>query len=145
MQLNSNHLGNRDDIQFLRGIAVLSVVIYHSNLGWLPNGFLGVDIFFVISGYLITKLIISDLNNHCFSFKSFYKKRARRLLPALYSTLICTSILSVFFLTYEQFNDYLQQFIGALTFSANLILPGQTGYFESAADGKPLLHIWSLS
>ncbi|MCW8091297.1 acyltransferase family protein [Alteromonas sp. ASW11-130] len=135
----------RQDIQFLRGIAVLYVVIYHSGLSLLPQGFLGVDIFFVISGFLITKLILERLDKNCFSFSDFYYRRARRLLPALYSTLIFTSLFSIFFLTSIQLNDYVDQFIGALTFSANMVLPGQTGYFESEAEGKPLLHIWSLS
>lgn len=135
----------RSDIQFLRGIAVLFVVIYHSGLELLPHGYLGVDLFFVISGFLITKLVLTRLESNSFSFVDFYYRRARRLLPALYCTLIFTTILSIFFLTNSQLEDYVSQFIGALTFSANMVLPGQTGYFESAAEGKPLLHIWSLS
>jgi peptidoglycan/LPS O-acetylase OafA/YrhL len=135
----------RDDIQFLRGIAVLFVVIYHSGLDFLPFGYLGVDIFFVISGFLITKLVLVKLENNSFSFLDFYYRRARRLLPALYCTLLFTSVFSIFFLTKSQVEDYASQFIGAITFSANMVLPGQTGYFDAAAEGKPLLHIWSLS
>jgi len=135
----------RTDIQFLRGIAVLFVVLYHSGLGLLPEGYLGVDVFFVISGFLITKVILEGLNNNNFTFANFYYRRAKRLLPALYSTLFFTTIIGVFFLTRVQWTDYLDQLIGALTFTANLVLPGQTGYFEQASEGKPLLHIWSLS
>jgi len=135
----------RQDIQFLRGIAVLFVVIYHSGLGILNEGYLGVDIFFVISGFLITKLILEKLAEDNFSFTDFYFRRAKRLLPALYSTLFFTTAIGVFFLTKSQWSDYLEQLLGALTFTANFVLPGQTGYFEQSSDGKPLLHIWSLS
>ncbi|OKY26699.1 acyltransferase family protein [Thalassotalea sp. PP2-459] len=135
----------RRDIQFLRGIAVLFVVLYHSNIGILSQGYLGVDIFFVLSGFLITSLILKQLDKEEFSFSAFYLRRAKRLLPALYSTLFFTSLLSLAILTHQQWLDYLQQLIGALTFSANMVLPTQTGYFESTSEGKPLLHIWSLS
>ena len=135
----------RTDIQFLRGIAVLLVVIYHSGLGLFQHGYLGVDVFFVISGFLITKLILVQLDKGTFSFGDFYFRRAKRLLPALYSTLLFTSALSVIFLTQDQLKDFAYQFIGALSFSANMVLPSQTGYFSEAAESKPLLHIWSLS
>ncbi|MBT3137303.1 acyltransferase [Alteromonas sp. ALT199] len=135
----------RNDIQFLRGIAVLYVVFYHSDLGLLPQGFLGVDIFFVLSGFLITKLILEQIELSKFSFRNFYQRRVNRLLPALYVTLILTSLLSTFFLTSSQLKDFSHQLIGAVTFSANMVLPTQTGYFDAAAEGKPLLHIWSLS
>ncbi|RLA20353.1 MAG: hypothetical protein DRQ62_10675 [Gammaproteobacteria bacterium] len=135
----------RHDIQFLRGIAVLAVVLYHAKILPMPGGYLGVDIFFVISGFLITSIILRDLDNGSFSFKQFYTRRAKRLLPAAYSTLIFTTLLSYQFLTRSQWNDYIWQLFGAITFTANLILPFQTGYFEAAAEGKPLLHIWSLS
>jgi peptidoglycan/LPS O-acetylase OafA/YrhL len=135
----------RSDIQFLRGVAVLFVVLYHSGLGLVPYGYLGVDLFFVISGFLITKLVLGKLEANSFSFADFYYRRARRLLPALYFTLIFTTFFSIFFLTPPQLEDYVEQFLGAITFSENMILPGQTGYFDSDAEGKPLLHIWSLS
>ena len=135
----------RRDIQFLRGIAVLVVVIYHSRLGLLSQGYLGVDVFFVLSGFLITSLILKELENNTFSFSQFYLRRAKRLLPALYSTLLFTTLFSLIILTNKQWLNYLDQLIGALTFSANMVLPAQSGYFESASEGKPLLHIWSLS
>lgn len=135
----------RRDIQFLRGLAVLVVVLYHSNLDILSQGYLGVDIFFVISGFLITSIILKGLDNNDFSFSEFYLRRAKRLLPALYSTLLFTTLISLFVLTNQQWADYLNQLQGALTFTANMVLPTQTGCFDSAAEGKPLLHIWSLS
>ncbi|MCP5209295.1 MAG: acyltransferase [Hahellaceae bacterium] len=135
----------RRDIQFLRGVAVLLVVIFHATLGIVNNGYLGVDVFFVVSGFLITSIILKDLDAQNFSFAGFYRRRAKRLLPALYFTLACTSLLAYGFLTSTQWNDFIAQLIGAVTFSANLVLPTQIGYFEAAAEGKPLLHIWSLS
>jgi len=135
----------RRDIQFLRGIAVLVVVLYHSNLGIFNQGYLGVDVFFVLSGFLITSIILKTLENNSFSFSEFYLRRAKRLLPALYSTLFFTTLLSLLVLTNQQWLEYLAQLKGALTFTANMVLPGQSGYFESASEGKPLLHIWSLS
>lgn len=135
----------RRDIQFLRGIAVLVVVIYHSNLGLLKQGYLGVDVFFVLSGFLITSIILKGLDCNNFQFSEFYLRRAKRLLPALYSTLFFTTLLCLIMLTNQQWIEYLDQLKGALTFTANMVLPSQTGYFESASEGKPLLHIWSLS
>jgi peptidoglycan/LPS O-acetylase OafA/YrhL len=135
----------RRDIQFLRGIAVLVVVLYHSNLGILSQGYLGVDVFFVLSGFLITSIILKGLDNNSFLFSVFYLRRAKRLLPALYSTLLFTTLLCLIVLTSSQWLEYLDQLIGALTFTANMVLPSQVGYFESASEGKPLLHIWSLS
>ncbi|REL31130.1 acyltransferase family protein [Thalassotalea euphylliae] len=135
----------RRDIQFLRGIAVLLVVIYHANLGVVNYGYLGVDVFFVVSGFLITTIILKGLEQQTFSFTNFYLRRAKRLLPALYTTLVVTTVLSHFILTPTQLTDYYSQLAGALTFSANIVLPTQIDYFATEAESKPLLHIWSLS
>ncbi|WP_439106127.1 acyltransferase family protein [Congregibacter sp.] len=135
----------RRDIQFLRGIAVLSVVVYHAEIFELQNGFLGVDIFFVISGFLITTLILKGIEQQSFSYIEFYGRRAHRLLPALYSTLLFTTLAGYIFLTHRQWDDYLQQLLGAVTFTSNMVLPYQVGYFDDAAETRPLLHIWSLS
>ena len=85
---SGNRTAVRQDIQVLRGIAVLAVLLYHSKLVPMAGGYLGVDIFFVISGFLITKNILSDIDRERFSFQEFYSRRARRLLPAAYCTLI---------------------------------------------------------
>src|SRR5690554_4037257 len=99
----------RRDIQLLRGVAVLLVVIFHADIGIARHGYLGVDIFFVVSGFLITTIILRDLSLRNFSFASFYLRRAKRLLPALYCTLAFTSLLSYGFLTASQWNDYIAQ------------------------------------
>ena len=135
----------RRDIQLLRGIAVLFVVIYHADLGILNRGYLGVDVFFVISGFLITKIILQGLDSNNFSFRHFYMRRAKRLLPALYSTLFITATFAYWMLTPAQLSDFIAQFIGAVTFSANMVLPTQISYFADEVATKPLLHIWSLS
>ncbi len=135
----------RHDIQFLRGFAVLAVLFYHASIFSIGGGYLGVDVFFVISGYLITTIIMRDMDKGEFSFVAFYVRRAKRLLPAAYSTLTVTTLLCYAFLTASQWDDYLEQLVGAVTFTANIVLPLQTGYFEAAAESKPLLHVWSLS
>lgn len=135
----------RNDIQFLRGVAVLTVVLFHAGVGVFKAGYLGVDIFFVISGFLITTIILRELEDGDFSFNKFYLRRAKRLLPAVYCTLTVTSLVGYCFLTKTGWTDYFAQLLGAVTFTANLVLPLQTGYFDAAAEGKPLLHMWSLS
>lgn len=134
----------RQDIQFLRGLAVLIVVLEHAGIG--PSaGYLGVDIFFVISGYLITRLIQTKLEAGEFSFGEFYARRAKRLLPAAFTTFALTALAAPYFLTSIQLDEFQTQLIGSLTFTANIVLYGQSGYFDSEAALKPLLHIWSLS
>lgn len=135
----------RYDIQVMRGIAVLAVVIFHAFHGVFAKGFLGVDVFFVISGFLITGHILRQLEDDDFSFKAFYLSRARRLLPASLVTLAATSVMALLLLTPAELGDYAKQLIGALTFTANFALAQQVGYFEGAAEARPLLHIWSLS
>jgi peptidoglycan/LPS O-acetylase OafA/YrhL len=139
------HGMQRMDIQALRGIAVLYVVIYHADLGFLINGFLGVDIFFVISGYLITGMICKELDAGDFSVRTFYWRRAKRLLPATYCMLIVVALLSVFSLTKIELANFISQLFGSLTFVSNIILWRQAGYFDVSAELKPLLHMWSLS
>ena len=134
----------RLDIQGLRGIAVLLVVFYHAGLG-LKAGYLGVDIFFVISGYLITGLICRSLDEDRFSFSDFYWRRAKRLLPAAFVTFLVTSVFASAILTQLELRSYISQLLGALTFTANFVLAQQAGYFDTAATLKPLLHTWSLA
>lgn len=135
----------RQDIQFLRGLAVLAVVVFHTRLDIMKGGYLGVDIFFVISGFLITGMIADQVRQNRFSFKEFYFRRAKRLLPAAYVTFTVTAILSSFLLTSEEFRAFRVQCFGAVTFTANLVLFRQGSYFGGDADLKPLLHTWSLS
>ena len=97
----------RNDIQVLRAIAVLSVIFYHFNIFSFKGGYLGVDIFFVISGFLVTQMITKGLTNNNFSFIEFYIRRAKRLLPATYSTFFITSIFSFLLLTSKELYDFL--------------------------------------
>ena len=124
---------------------MLSVLFFHAQVGIFGNGYLGVDVFFVISGYLITGNLLRSLDNGLFSFGGFYLRRARRLLPAFYATLTITILLAYLLLTQQQWDEFLDQLWGSLTFTANIVLPQQVGYFDGAAETKPLLHIWSLS
>ena len=137
--------GFRADIQALRGLAVSLVLIYHADFGFIKAGFLGVDVFFVISGFLITGLIKKQIEQGVFSFSEFYFRRAKRLLPAAYATFVITAISAPFFLNAQELNDFSSQMLGAVTFTGNVVLLMQSGYFAGAADLKPLLHVWSLS
>lgn len=135
----------RVDVQALRGIAVLLVLAHHAKVPFIQGGYLGVDIFFVISGYLITALIVRDIDAAKFSFTRFYWRRAWRLLPALYVTIAICIGLSPTLLRSIEMSDFTKQVAGAVTFTGNIALWLQTGYFEQAAEHKPLLHVWSLS
>lgn len=135
----------RWDIQALRGLAVGWVLLHHAQLPGLPGGYLGVDIFFVISGYLITGLVQRALLAGRFSFRDFYARRARRLLPAAYVTLAVTLLASPWLLNAREQLDLAGQARGALLFASNWVLWQQSGYFQGAAELKPLLHFWSLS
>lgn len=136
----------RTDIQALRGLAILLVLVYHARLiPQLKAGYLGVDVFFVVSGYLITGIVQRAVQAGTFTFAGFYFRRAKRLLPAAYVTLSATAIASPWFLTRPEMKDFTWQLLGAVTFTGNIALWMQTGYFEGAANLKPLLHVWSLS
>ncbi|XZG69455.1 acyltransferase family protein [Chitinibacteraceae bacterium HSL-7] len=135
----------RLDIQALRGYAVLIVMFYHFDVWAFKSGFLGVDVFFVISGYLITGMIARDLDRGTFSAKRFYYRRARRLVPSAYLTMALVLVCAWFLLAPTELSGLYEQVVGAVTFSANYFLYGQGGYFGAASELKPLLHIWSLS
>jgi len=136
---------HRGDIQSLRGIAVLLVLLHHAKAPPFQGGYLGVDIFFVVSGFLITNLVARAVLSGTFSFADFCWRRARRLLPAAYVTIATCIMLSPFLLTDLEIGDFTKQVFGSVTFTANIVLWLQTGYFERAAELKPLLHTWSLS
>lgn len=135
----------RVDIQALRGLAILVVVLQHAGMLPLKAGYLGVDMFFVVSGYLITGIIQRSIQAGTFTFTAFYVQRAKRLLPAAYVTFAVTVALSALFLNRSEMRDFTWQLLGAVTFTGNIALWMQTGYFEGAAHLKPLLHVWSLS
>lgn len=135
----------RPEIDGLRAIAVLSVVIAHANHQWLPSGFLGVDVFFVISGFLITQIISQEMQQGTFSFLDFYKRRAKRLLPALLTVLSTTTVVAYFLFLKQDFIEYIKSLFASLLFSANLFFAKGVGYFDVSSQEKPLLHLWSLS
>ena len=135
----------RADIDGLRAIAVLSVVLFHSGVTLLSGGFVGVDIFFVISGYLITSIIYSEIRQERFSIIRFYDRRARRIVPALSVVVLATLIGGWIFLLPSQFETTAKASIATLFFVSNLFFWRETGYFGEATETQPMLHMWSLS
>ena len=134
----------RKDIDGLRAVAVLSVVIYHLSKEALPGGYLGVDVFFVISGYLITTIIFKEIANQQFSIVAFYKRRIRRIMPALLVVLAVTTVASIALLLPTDLISYSKSLLATLAFVANIYFWRDTGYFSANAEQKPLLHVWSL-
>ena len=135
----------REDIDWLRAIAVLAVVAFHFEVPGPFGGFVGVDIFFVISGYLITGIIQSEVQSGTFSFARFYERRVRRLLPALYAMVALTAIPSFHYLLTSERQEFFRSVAAVVTFTSNFFFWFQTGYFDHAAVEKPLLHTWSLA
>ncbi|MES0871268.1 acyltransferase family protein [Pseudovibrio sp. SCP19] len=137
--------GFRDDLEGLRGIAVLLVVLFHFNLFGLTNGFFGVDLFFVISGFLMTQILLSDrFYWRIESVKNYYSKRFWRIAPAYLIALIIALIVALSNQWALIIDNFTQSLLSALVFSYNLYAPIETGYFAAAAITKPFLHLWSL-
>lgn len=134
----------RRDIDGLRAVAVLAVVLFHCDLA-LSGGFVGVDIFYVISGYLIVGLIEADLLAGRFSFADFYARRVRRLFPALFVVLVAVTVWAVWRMLWVDLQDYAKSLAAAVTYLSNILFYSQSGYFTEAATIKPLLHTWSLA
>ena len=134
----------RPDIDGLRAIAVLLVVGFHAFPDVLKGGFVGVDIFFVISGYLISGIILADVNRQRFSVRHFYAKRIRRIFPSLIVVLLACIGFAWFALLPDELKELGKHTAGGAGFVANLVLWGESGYFDSQAELKPLLHLWSL-
>lgn len=135
----------RPEVDGLRAIAVTSVILYHLGLGAFSGGFVGVDIFFVISGYLISAIIMREMGEGRFSFAGFYERRIRRIIPALYLVLFVSSIAAWLLLTPGQLKDYGQSLVATVSFLSNIYFRMKSGYFSPAAEEIPLLHMWSLS
>ncbi|WP_316191390.1 MULTISPECIES: acyltransferase family protein [unclassified Bradyrhizobium] len=138
-------LGYRADIDGLRAVAVLPVLLYHAFPAAVPGGFYGVDIFFVISGYLITGIIHKQMLSKTFSIADFYARRIRRIFPALITVVLLTFLIAWFFLPPRELKSLGTNIAGGAIFIQNFILLGQVGYFDLAAEKKPLLHLWSLA
>lgn len=142
--MTSKQLSYRPDIDGLRAVAVLLVIGFHAFPTEITGGYVGVDIFFVISGFLITGLLLSDLEKEQFSFSGFYKRRIRRIFPALVTVLFACFAAGWIFLLPREFTSLGLNIFGGAAFSSNLVLLGETSYFDVAAAQKPLLHLWSL-
>ena len=135
----------RPEIDGLRALAVLSVILFHAGIQVFKGGFVGVDIFFVISGYLITTIILRDIKNNKFSLSYFYQRRVRRILPALIVVIALSLPCAAFFLPPSDLKDFSKSIISSLTFWSNFQFSAENGYFDLPGEYKPLLHTWSLS
>ncbi|WP_165491616.1 acyltransferase family protein [Stutzerimonas kirkiae] len=136
----------RADIDGLRAVAVLAVLFYHINNAWLPGGFIGVDVFFVISGYLITRIIYTDVLAGTFSFREFYRRRINRILPVLFFVCLVVFCIAWYLFLPEDFLLFLRSLSRVAYFSQNLFFAQQTGgYWDPEAETFPLLHTWSLA
>jgi peptidoglycan/LPS O-acetylase OafA/YrhL len=145
-RMSNKILAYRPDIDGLRALAVLAVVIFHFNKEWLPGGFIGVDIFFVISGYLITGIIFRQISTEAFTFTEFYIRRARRILPAALFLILITTIFGLAFMVPMDIEELAYSSIASTLSVANIYFWKflDTGYFAASADMVPLLHMWSL-
>jgi len=138
------NLKYRPDIDGLRAIAVLSVVFYHYGIGGLQGGFVGVDVFFVISGYLITGIIHSEMQRGEFTLAGFYERRARRIFPALFAMLLATMVAGLWMLLPSDLANLGQSSVATILFVSNVLYMLKSGYFDSSSEFNPLLHTWSL-
>lgn len=135
----------RPEIDGLRALAVMAVLLFHVDLHWVPGGFVGVDIFFVISGYLITRNILSAIDAGTFSLKQFYVRRFRRLYPALLATVSVSTVLAVLIFAPEHLARFGLEVVSSVFSFSNLFFWSESGYFDLDGTFKPLLHTWSLS
>lgn len=134
----------RSEIDGLRAIAVLPVMFFHAGLPGFSGGFVGVDVFFVISGYLITTIIHQEIERGSFSLTQFYERRARRILPALFFVIAACIPFCALWLYYDDLRSFGASIVAAVVFASNIYFWRQSGYFDSSAELKPLLHTWSL-
>ncbi len=135
----------RREIDGLRAVAVIPVILFHAGVTTFSGGFVGVDVFFVISGYLITTILLNDLANGTFSIARFYERRARRILPALFTVMVCCLPFGWAWLPPEPLQDLLKSMASVVLFLSNFYFLSQTGYFGPSAEVQPLLHTWSLA
>ena len=140
-QLTHNY---RSDIDGLRALAVVSVVIFHAFSWMIPGGYAGVDVFFVISGYLITTNILNGLNESTFTIQGFYQRRIRRIFPALATMLVAVYVFGWFVLLATEYRQLGKHVGSGASFISNIILWQESGYFDTSSAVKPLTHLWSL-
>jgi len=135
----------RREIDGLRALAVLPVILFHAGFETFSGGFVGVDVFFVISGYLITTIILAELEQGKFSIVNFYERRARRILPALFLVMLVCIPFAWFWLLPSDMKDFSKSLVAVSVFASNILFWRESGYFDTAAELKPLLHTWSLA
>ncbi|MGH6719251.1 MAG: acyltransferase family protein [Alphaproteobacteria bacterium] len=136
--------GYRPDIDGLRAVAIVPVVLYHARLPGVSGGFVGVDVFFVISGFLIAGIVAGEIASGTFSLVRFYERRARRILPALFFVLVVSFAVGGVVLHPEDFVSFGTSAVAALLFASNAYFPGRVDYFGTSSEYKPLLHTWTL-
>lgn len=135
----------RREIDGLRAVAVVPVILFHAGLTLFSGGYVGVDVFFVISGYLITSILIGELEQGNFSIARFYERRARRILPALFFVMLCCVPFAWMWMLPSELKDFSQSIVAVVFFASNILFWREEGYFAPAAELKPLLHTWSLA
>lgn len=143
--MHPNRSAYRTEIDGLRALAVLSVVAFHAFPGWLQGGFIGVDVFFVISGFLITTHIFESLDKGQFSFADFFGRRIRRIFPALILVMATSLVFGWFALLPHEYAQLGKHIASGTAFIVNFILVEESGYFDNVAETKPMLHLWSLA
>lgn len=140
-----SHPHYRPDVDGLRAVAVLAVVLYHAQATWVPGGYVGVDIFFVISGFIITRVIAAEIDAGSFRLTDFYERRIRRIFPALFVVIWASLVFGWFLLLPENFENFAKSIVQASIFTVNFFFFDEAGYFGPTAAEQPLLHLWSLA
>lgn len=135
----------RAEIDGLRALAIIPVILFHADFSFIPGGYIGVDIFFVISGYLITTIILAEKEQGKFSIINFYERRTRRILPPLFFVMFASLFPAWLFLIPKDLKDFAQSLVSTSSFSSNILFWLETGYWERGNELKPLLHTWSLA
>lgn len=135
----------RPEIDGLRALAVVPVIFFHAGFEMFGGGYIGVDVFFVISGYLITTILIEDIENDRFSILKFYERRARRILPALFVVMAVCLPFSIMWMLPSQLEYFSRSLIAVSLFVSNILFWRESDYFGEASEEKPLLHTWSLA
>jgi len=138
-------LNYRKEIDGLRAIAVIPVILFHAGFAFASGGYIGVDVFLVISGYLITNIILKEQEKGIFSISSFYERRARRILPALFLTMLLCIPFALIWMLPIALTNFSESILATTFFSSNIFFWREAGYFDSPSELKPLLHTWSLA
>ncbi|MBM3094319.1 acyltransferase family protein [Ensifer sp. T173] len=145
MAVSQHHNGYRPDLDGLRAVAILPVLLFHAGFEVFRGGFVGVDVFFVLSGFFMARIILGDLERGSFSFVEFYLRRARRIFPALFVMMAASALAAWLLFMPQEFEYFASSLSSSALFVSNVLFQRESGYFDIASDLKPLLHTWSLS